>query len=69
MDAPTNSVSTRKPTRAYKLCFNADFRGYTHHCSRLMWSEREHGPAAAPLMCANPYVVCQSRDNNACSAY
>lgn len=46
---------TRRPTRKHTLCRNADVRGYTHHCSRLTWSEREHG-ATGP-QCANPYAV------------
>jgi hypothetical protein len=56
----------KRPTRKHKLCFSADYRGYTHACSRLTWSERRDGPAGATLMCADPYVVGNRNATVAC---
>jgi hypothetical protein len=69
MTAKLTAKPTRKTTRAHKLCFNVDFRGYRHHCARMLISERQHGPAAAPLMCTDPYRVNGKRSQfgNACS--
>jgi len=63
--------TAKRPTRKHYLCFNADFRGYTHHCSRLMWSERRDGPSAATLCCCDPYRASPAKADfpNGCTGY
>jgi hypothetical protein len=48
-------TTSKRPTRKFHLCFNADFRGYTHHCSRLTYSERDNGASGVGLGCQDPY--------------
>lgn len=57
---------TRKPTLKFRLCYRGDFRGYTHHCSVLTWSEREYGPTGP--QCSNPYIVGDRAAVSACAS-